>query len=209
MCKNGEHMRKCVKVKERTHADVCNGENGEHRTKMCKGERTHTSTYNSQHFYTWMWKWSTQNSVYPIPIMTIATLQKVVHATVLWHSISIFFFLKWSVHIWKSIIYNRRDQDKHSRWWKKFEQIIILGLLCTLKDSKQNEFLFLQNTSPPWFHRTFYFYFFPILSKVTLLKIVLRGFFHPICSAASAAALQPFCHRVKGACISVRLARLT
>ena len=93
---------------------------------MCKGERTHASTYNSQHFYTWMWKWSTQNRVYPIPIMTIATLQKVVHATFLWHSISIFFFLNWSVQIWKSIIYNCRDQDKHSRWWKKFEQIIIL-----------------------------------------------------------------------------------
>ena len=54
MCKNGEHMRKCVKVKERTYADVCNGENEEHRTEMRKGERTHASTYNSQHFYTWM-----------------------------------------------------------------------------------------------------------------------------------------------------------
>ena len=44
----------CGNVKDRTHADVCNGENGEHRTKLYKGERTHESTYNSQHFYTWM-----------------------------------------------------------------------------------------------------------------------------------------------------------
>ena len=129
--------QKCVKVKERTHQLITLNisthgcENGVHRTE-----------------YTPYLLWQSQPYRRSYMRQFCGT------------QLAFFFFLKWSVHIWKSIIYNRRDQDKHSRWWKKFEQIIILGLLCTLKDSKQNEFLLLQNISPPWFSQNILFLFF-------------------------------------------------
>ena len=63
-------------------------------------------------------------------------------------------------------------------------------LICEIK-SRTNHY-FCRTNSILNFHRTF---FSPNLPNLLFWKNVLRECFHPICSVADAAALQPFCHR--------------
>ena len=87
----------------------------------------------------------------------------------------------------------------YQRPWQQKRHKRSSTLICEIKSRTNHYYYFCRTKSILYFHRTF---FSPNLPNLLFwVKNVLRELFHPICFAASAAALPPFCHL---ACVTRR-----